>query len=127
LVTDGSRVYFVVRVCHRWNLRDFRGKAENIQRTPTPLTTLEYLICRPTYTQFLMANSCMREKDCVCGIGRCMAERRGALGRDGEGGSLVAKRRHDRVVRGETILITDTQRWGASESRYSVAPRFACR
>src|SRR5580700_10612566 len=54
LVTDGSRIYFVVRDVTGWNLMQTSVEGGNIQRTPTPFDNTRIFDLSPDHAQFLI-------------------------------------------------------------------------
>jgi DNA-binding winged helix-turn-helix (wHTH) protein/Tol biopolymer transport system component len=54
LVTDGSRIYFVVRDVTGWNLMQTSVEGGNIQRTPTPFDNTRIFDLSPDHSQFLI-------------------------------------------------------------------------
>src|SRR5579863_5915360 len=54
LVTDGSRIYFVVRDVTGWNLMQTSVEGGNVQRTPTPFDNTRIFDLSPDHTQFLI-------------------------------------------------------------------------
>jgi DNA-binding winged helix-turn-helix (wHTH) protein/Tol biopolymer transport system component len=54
LVTDGSRIYFVVRDVTGWNLMQTSVQGGNVQRTPTPFDNTRIFDLSPDHSQFLI-------------------------------------------------------------------------
>jgi len=54
LVTDGSRIFFVVRDVTGWNLMQTSVEGGSIQRTPTPFDNTRILDLSPDHSQFLI-------------------------------------------------------------------------
>lgn len=54
LVTDGSRIYFVVRDVTGWNLMQTSVEGGTIQRTPTPFDNTRIFDLSPDHSQFLI-------------------------------------------------------------------------
>jgi DNA-binding winged helix-turn-helix (wHTH) protein/Tol biopolymer transport system component len=54
LVTDGSRIYFVVRDVTGWNLMQTSVEGGNIQRTPTPFDNTRIFDLSPDHSEFLI-------------------------------------------------------------------------
>jgi DNA-binding winged helix-turn-helix (wHTH) protein/Tol biopolymer transport system component len=54
LVTDGSRIYFVVRDVMGWNLMQTSVEGGNTQRTPTPFDNTRIFDLSPDNSQFLI-------------------------------------------------------------------------
>lgn len=54
LVTDGSRIYFVVRDVTGWNLMQTSVEGGNSQKTPTPFDNTRIFDLSPDHSQFLI-------------------------------------------------------------------------
>jgi len=54
LVTDGSRIYFVVRDVTGWNLMQTSVEGGTIQRTPTPFDNTRIFDLSPDHSEFLI-------------------------------------------------------------------------
>lgn len=54
LVTDGSRIYFVVRDVTGWNLMQTSVEGGSIQRTPTPFDNTRIFDLSPDHSEFLI-------------------------------------------------------------------------
>jgi DNA-binding winged helix-turn-helix (wHTH) protein/Tol biopolymer transport system component len=54
LVTDGSRIYFVVRDVTGWNLMQTSVEGGAVQRTPTPFDNTRIFDLSPDHSQFLI-------------------------------------------------------------------------
>jgi len=54
LVTDGSRIYFVVRDVTGWNLMQTSVEGGSIQRTPTPFDNTRIFDLSPDHAEFLI-------------------------------------------------------------------------
>ena len=54
LVTDGSRIYFVVRDVTGWNLMQTSVEGGSVQRTPTPFDNTRIFDLSPDHSQFLI-------------------------------------------------------------------------
>ena len=54
LVTDGTRIYFVVRDVMGWNLMQTSVEGGNTQRTPTPFDNTRIFDLSPDHSQFLI-------------------------------------------------------------------------
>jgi DNA-binding winged helix-turn-helix (wHTH) protein/Tol biopolymer transport system component len=54
LVTDGSRIFFVVRDVTGWNLMQTSVEGGSIQRTPTPFDNTRIFDLSPDHSQFLI-------------------------------------------------------------------------
>ena len=124
LVTDGSRIYFVVRDVTGWNLMQTSVEGGNIQRTPTPFDNTRIFDLSPDHAQFLIGQLTHQGEETALWFWPVQG---GAPRRVGdvmakeavwspEGGMIA-------FVRGETILITDTQGSEAREvARFKLAP-----
>ena len=124
LVTDGSRIYFVVRDVTGWNLMQTSVEGGNIQRTPTPFDNTRIFDLSPDHAQFLIGQLTHEGEETALWFWPVQG---GAPRRVGDvmakeavwspKGDLIA------FVRGETILITDTQGSEAREvARFKLAP-----
>ncbi len=124
LVTDGSRIYFVVRDVTGWNLMQTSVEGGNIQRTPTPFDNTRIFDLSPDHAQFLIGQFMHRGEETALWFWPVQG---GAPRRVGDvmakeavwspTGDMIA------FVRGETILITDTQGSDAREvARFKLAP-----
>ncbi len=54
LVTDGSRIYFVIRDVSGWNLMQTSVEGGNSQKTPTPFDNTRIFDLSPDHSQFLI-------------------------------------------------------------------------
>jgi len=124
LVTDGSRIYFVVRDVTGWNLMQTSVEGGNIQRTPTPFDNTRIFDLSPDHAQFLIGQFTHEGEETALWFWPVQG---GAPRRVGDvmakeavwspTGDMIA------FVRGETILITDTQGSEAREvARFKLAP-----
>jgi DNA-binding winged helix-turn-helix (wHTH) protein/Tol biopolymer transport system component len=124
LVTDGSRIYFVVRDVTGWNLMQTSVEGGNIQRTPTPFDNTRIFDLSPDHTQFLIGQFMHQGEETALWFWPVQG---GAPRRVGD---VMAKEavwspKGDMIafVRSETILITDTQGNEAREvARFKLAP-----
>jgi DNA-binding winged helix-turn-helix (wHTH) protein/Tol biopolymer transport system component len=124
LVTDGSRIYFVVRDVTGWNLMQTSVEGGNIQRTPTPFDNTRIFDLSPDHTQFLIGQFMHQGEETALWFWPVQG---GAPRRVGD---VMAKEavwspKGDMIafVRAETILITDTQGSEAREvARFKLAP-----
>ena len=124
LVTDGSRIYFVVRDVTGWNLMQTSVEGGNIQRTPTPFDNTRIFDLSPDHTQFLIGQFMHRGEETALWFWPVQG---GAPRRVGD---VMAKEavwspKGDMIafVRDETILTTDTQGSEAREvARFKLAP-----
>jgi DNA-binding winged helix-turn-helix (wHTH) protein/Tol biopolymer transport system component len=124
LVTDGSRIYFVVRDVTGWNLMQTSVEGGNVQRTPTPFDNTRIFDLSPDHAQFLIGQFTHEGEETPLWFWPVQG---GAPRRVGDvmakeavwspNGDMIA------FVRGETILITDTQGSEAREvARFHLAP-----
>ena len=124
LVTDGSRIYFVVRDVTGWNLMQTSVEGGNIQRTPTPFDNTRIFDLSPDHAQFLIGQFMHQGEETALWFWPVQG---GAPRRVGDvmakeavwspTGDMIA------FVRGETILITDTQGSDTREvARFKLAP-----
>jgi len=124
LVTDGSRIYFVVRDVTGWNLMQTSVEGGNIQRTPTPFDNTRIFDLSPDHAQFLIGQLTHQGEETALWFWPVQG---GAPRRVGD---VMAKEavwspKGDMIafVRDETILITDTQGSEAREvARFKLAP-----
>jgi DNA-binding winged helix-turn-helix (wHTH) protein/Tol biopolymer transport system component len=124
LVTDGSRIYFVVRDVTGWNLMQTSVEGGNIQRTPTPFDNTRIFDLSPDHAQFLIGQFTHEGEETALWFWPVQG---GAPRRVGD---VMAKEavwspKGDMIafVRGATILITDTQGSEAREvARFKLAP-----
>jgi DNA-binding winged helix-turn-helix (wHTH) protein/Tol biopolymer transport system component len=124
LVTDGSRIYFVVRDVTGWNLMQTSVEGGNIQRTPTPFDNTRIFDLSPDHAQFLIGQFTHEGEETALWFWPVQG---GAPRRVGD---VMAKEavwspKGDMIafVRDETILITDTQGSEAREvARFKLAP-----
>jgi DNA-binding winged helix-turn-helix (wHTH) protein/Tol biopolymer transport system component len=124
LVTDGSRIYFVVRDVTGWNLMQTSVEGGNIQRTPTPFDNTRIFDLSPDHAEFLIGELTHQGEETPLWFWPVQG---GAPRRVGDvmakeavwspKGDLIA------FVRGETILICDTQGSQVWEvARFQLAP-----
>jgi DNA-binding winged helix-turn-helix (wHTH) protein/Tol biopolymer transport system component len=110
LVTDGSRIYFVVRDVTGWNLMQTSVEGGSIQRTPTPFDNTRIFDLSPDHSQFLIGQLTHRGEETALWLWPVQG---GAPRRLGEvtaqeavwspSGDLIA------YVQGESIQLTDPQ------------------
>jgi len=125
LVTDGSRIYFVVRDVTGWNLMQTSVEGGNIQRTPTPFDNTRIFDLSPDHAQFLIGQLTHEGEETALWFWPVQG---GAPRRVGDvmATEAVWSPKGDMIafVRGETILITDTQGSEAREvARFKLAPQ----
>jgi DNA-binding winged helix-turn-helix (wHTH) protein/Tol biopolymer transport system component len=63
LVTDGSRIFFVVRDVTGWNLMQTSVEGGSIQRTPTPFDNTRIFDLSPDHSQFLIGQLTRRGEE----------------------------------------------------------------
>lgn len=110
LVTDGSRIYFVVRDVTGWNLMQTSVEGGSVQRTPTPFDNTRIFDLSPDHSQFLIGQMTHRGEETALWLWPVQG---GAPRRLGEivaqeavwspVGDLIA------YVHGESIEVTDPQ------------------
>jgi DNA-binding winged helix-turn-helix (wHTH) protein/Tol biopolymer transport system component len=110
LVTDGSRIYFVVRDVTGWNLMQTSVEGGAVQRTPTPFDNTRIFDLSPDHSQFLIGQLTHRGEETALWLWPVQG---GAPQRLGDviaqeavwspTGDLIA------YVHGESIQLTDPQ------------------
>ena len=110
LVTDGSRIYFVVRDVTGWNLMQTSVEGGSIQRTPTPFDNTRIFDLSPDHSQFLIGQLTHRGEETALWLWPVQG---GAPRRLGDvtaqeavwspDGDLIA------FVQGESIQLTDPE------------------
>ncbi len=110
LVTDGSRIYFVVRDVTGWNLMQTSVEGGAVQRTPTPFDNTRIFDLSPDHSQFLIGQLTHRGEETALWLWPVQG---GAPRRLGDAiaqeavwspvGDLIA------YVHGESIELTDPQ------------------
>jgi Tol biopolymer transport system component len=109
LVTDGSRIYFVVRDVTGWNLMQTSVEGGAIQRTPTPFDNTRIFDLSPDNTQFLIGQLTHRGEETALWLWPVQG---GAPRRVGDitAQEAVWSPQGDSIayVQGESIQITDT-------------------
>jgi len=124
LVTDGSRIYFVVRDVTGWNLMQTSVEGGGVQRTPTPFDNTRIFDLSPDHTQFLIGQLTHLGEDTALWLWPVQG---GAPHRVGDvtaqeavwspKGDLIA------YVQGGSVLITDVEGNNAREiARFHPAP-----
>ena len=110
LVTDGSRIYFVVRDVTGWNLMQTSVEGGSIQRTPTPFDNTRIFDLSPDHSQFLIGQLTHRGEETALwlwpvqgGAPRRLAEITAQEAVWSPSGDLIA------YVEGESIQLTDPQ------------------
>jgi DNA-binding winged helix-turn-helix (wHTH) protein/Tol biopolymer transport system component len=110
LVTDGSRIFFVVRDVTGWNLMQTSVEGGSVQRTPTPFDNTRIFDLSPDHSQFLIGQLTHRGEETALWLWPVQG---GAPRRLGDviaqeavwspAGDLIA------YVHGESIQLTDPQ------------------
>ncbi|HYA63375.1 MAG TPA: winged helix-turn-helix domain-containing protein, partial [Candidatus Sulfotelmatobacter sp.] len=124
LVTDGSRIYFVVRDVTGWNLMQTSVEGGSIQRTPTPFDNTRIFDLSPDHSEFLIGQLTHRGEETALWLWPVQG---GAPRRLGDvtaqeavwspSGDLIA------YVQGESIQLTDPQGSHVRElARFHPAP-----
>jgi len=124
LVTDGSRIYFVVRDVTGWNLMQTSVEGGSIQRTPTPFDNTRIFDLSPDHSQFLIGQLTHRGEETALWLWPVQG---GAPRRLGDvtaqeavwspNGDLIA------FVQGESIQLTDPSGARSHElARFHPAP-----
>ena len=110
LVTDGSRIYFVVRDVTGWNLMQTSVEGGNIQRTPTPFDNTRIFDLSPDHSQFLIGQLTHEGEETALWTWPVQG---GAPRRIGDVMATEAvwspKGESIAFLRGETILISDSE------------------
>src|SRR5580704_4420926 len=109
LVTDGSRIYFVVRDVTGWNLMQTSVEGGAVQRTPTPFDNTRIFDLSPDHTEFLIGQLTHRGEETALwrwpvqgGAPRRVGDVTAQEGVWSPKGDSIA------YVQGESIQITDT-------------------
>ena len=79
LVTDGSRIYFVVRDVTGWNLMQTSVEGGSIQRTPTPFDNTRIFDLSPDHAEFLIGQFTHRGEETPLWVWPVQGGRRDAL------------------------------------------------
>ena len=124
LVTDGSRIYFVVRDVTGWNLMQTSVEGGNIQRTPTPFDNTRIFDLSPDHSQFLIGELTHEGEETALWLWPVQG---GAPRRVGDVMAKEAvwspKGESIAFVHGETILISDSEGGHVREvARFQPAP-----
>ncbi len=110
LVTDGSRIYFVVRDVTGWNLMQTSVEGGSMQRTPTPFDNTRIFDLSPDHAQFLIGQLTHRGEETALWLWPVQG---GAPRRIGDlmAQEAVWSPKGDSIasVRGELIQITDAE------------------
>ncbi|MGB7845855.1 MAG: winged helix-turn-helix domain-containing protein [Candidatus Acidiferrum sp.] len=110
LVTDGSRIYFVVRDVTGWNLMQTSVEGGSIQRTPTPFDNTRIFDLSPDHSQFLIGQSTHRGEETALWLWPVQGGAPRRLG-DVTAQEAVWSPKGDLIsyVQGESIQLTDAQ------------------
>jgi DNA-binding winged helix-turn-helix (wHTH) protein/Tol biopolymer transport system component len=110
LVTDGSRIFFVVRDVTGWNLMQTSVEGGSIQRTPTPFDNTRIFDLSPDHSQFLIGQLTHRGEETALWLWPVQG---GAPERLGDVTAQEAvwspTRSQIAFVRGESIQTTDAE------------------
>jgi len=125
LVTDGSRIYFVVRDVTGWNLMQTSVEGGGIQRTPTPFDNTRIFDLSPDHTQFLIGQLTHSGEETALWLWPVQG---GAPHRVGDvtAQEAVWSPKGDMIayIQGESIQITDLEGGHSREvARFHPAPR----
>ena len=124
LVTDGTRVYFVVRDVTGWNLMQTSVEGGSIQRTPTPFDNTRIFDLSPDHSQFLIGQLTHRGEETPLwlwpvqgGAPRRLGDASAQEAVWSPSGELIA------YVQGESIQLTDPEGTRPHElARFHPAP-----
>jgi DNA-binding winged helix-turn-helix (wHTH) protein/Tol biopolymer transport system component len=124
LVTDGSRIYFVVRDVTGWNLMQTSVEGGPIQRTPTPFDNTRIFDLSPDHSQFLIGQLTHRGEETALWLWPVQGGAPRRLG-DVSAQEAVWSPTGDLIayVQGESIQLTDDQGSQVRElARFHPAP-----
>jgi DNA-binding winged helix-turn-helix (wHTH) protein/Tol biopolymer transport system component len=124
LVTDGSRIYFVVRDVTGWNLMQTSVEGGDIQRTPTPFDNTRIFDLSPDHSQFLIGQLTHRGEETALWLWPVQGGAPRRLG-DVTAEEAVWSPRGDLIafIQGESIELTDSNGTHVSElARFHPAP-----
>ena len=124
LVTDGSRIYFVVRDVTGWNLMQTSVEGGSIQRTPTPFDNTRIFDLSPDHSEFLIGQLTHRGEETALWLWPVQGGAPRRLG-DVTAQEAVWSPSGDWIayVQGESILLTDPQGSHVRElARFHPAP-----
>lgn len=110
LVTDGSRIYFVVRDVTGWNLMQTSVEGGTIQRTPTPFDNTRIFDLSPDHSEFLIGQLTHRGEETALWLWPVQGGAPRRLG-DVTAQEAVWSPKGDLIayVEGESIQLTDAQ------------------
>jgi DNA-binding winged helix-turn-helix (wHTH) protein/Tol biopolymer transport system component len=108
LVTDGSRIFFVVRDVTGWNLMQTSVEGGSIQRTPTPFDNTRIFDLSPDHSQFLIGQLTRRGEETALWLWPVQGGAPRRLG-DANAQEAVWSPNGDLIayVQGESIELTD--------------------
>ena len=124
LVTDGSRIYFVVRDVTGWNLMQTSVEGGSIQRTPTPFDNTRIFDLSPDHSQFLIGQLTHRGEETALWLWPVQGGAPRRLG-DVSAQEAVWSPSGDQIafVEGESIQLTDPLGSKATQlARFHPAP-----
>ena len=124
LVTDGSRIYFVVRDVTGWNLMQTSVEGGSIQRTPTPFDNTRIFDLSPDHSQFLIGQLTHRGEETALWLWPVQGGAPRRLG-DVTAQEAVWSPTGDQIafVQGESIQTADTEGGHIREvARFHPAP-----
>ena len=124
LVTDGSRIFFVVRDVTGWNLMQTSVEGGSVQRTPTPFDNTRILDLSPDHAQFLIGQLTHRGEETALwlwpvqgGAPRRLGEATAQEAMWSPNGDLIA------LISGESIKLIDPTGSSVREvARFQPAP-----
>jgi Tol biopolymer transport system component/DNA-binding winged helix-turn-helix (wHTH) protein len=110
LVTDGSRIYFVVRDVTGWNLMQTSVEGGSVQRTPTPFDNTRIFDLSPDHSEFLIGQLTHRGEETALWLWPVQGGAPRRLG-DVTAQEAVWSPSGNRIayVQGESIQLTDPQ------------------
>src|SRR5215469_8354303 len=124
LVTDGNRIYFVVRDVTGWNLMQTSVEGGSVQRTPTPFDNTRILDLSPDHSQFLIGQLTRRGEETALWLWPVQGGAPRRLG-DVSAQEAVWSPSGDQIafVQGESIQTTDPEGGHIREvARFHPAP-----
>jgi len=110
LVTDGSRIFFVVRDVTGWNLMQTSVEGGSVQQTPTPFDNTRILDLSPDHSQFLIGQLTHRGEETALWLWPVQGGAPRRLG-DAMAQEAVWSPQGDSIafVHGESIKLTDPE------------------
>ncbi|HTQ96765.1 MAG TPA: winged helix-turn-helix domain-containing protein, partial [Candidatus Acidoferrum sp.] len=124
LVTDGSRIYFVVRDVTGWNLMQTSVEGGAVQRTPTPFDNTRIFDLSPNHSQFLIGQLTHRGEETPLWLWPVQGGAPRRLG-DVIAQDAVWSPNGEQIayVHGNSILLTDSQGLHSRElAKFQSAP-----